>query len=280
MSKSRVPNRSRRAFLTSAGGLAAAVALPAARADAQSNPRLAPQPRDRALWVTWYDLPEAGRREHLAWVHEAYIPALRKRTEYLHAAHYESIPGARRPQTDDPTVPRGSAYILVVGAEDANVFGRLLPDELHATLSAEDRKMLAMRLGERTSIFAEASRITGPAAKGYRDGITLAPGIQFGTYNIDHRKEIDILAWYAQLAMPDLMSQPGCVGARKLASVAGWAKMGILYEYAKVEDLPTLRNRGATTEALRPPHKWTNVVKQLVHAPGSPHAARRIWPAM
>ena len=54
--------------------------------------------------------------------------------------------------------------------------------------------MLAMRSGERMNIFAEAMRVTGPGAKEYPGGMTLAPCIQFGTYNIDYRKEIEIHA--------------------------------------------------------------------------------------
>jgi hypothetical protein len=174
-------------------------------------------------------------------------------------------------------VPAGNAYILVVGAEDINVFGNAAPDEMHAALPEESRKMLAMRTGERTNIFAEASRVTGPGAKDYKNGMTLAPCIQLGSYNIDYRKEVDILAWYAQLQMPNLAAAPGCVRVRRLASVFGWAKMGILYEFASVElrDKTMGGGRGAGT-----PHKWQGSVRELIHAPGSPNVARRIWPSI
>ena len=138
MSKGTAQNASRRAFLTGAGGLAAAfVAAPHADG-AQPQARSTSQPRDRGLWVTWYDLPDAGGSDHLRWVHETYIPALLKRPGYLWVAHYASIAedSARRGRRiDDPAVPTGNAYILVVGAEDINVFGKPAPDELHAALS-------------------------------------------------------------------------------------------------------------------------------------------------
>ena len=238
MSKRMVDDRSRRAFLTGAGGLAAALTAAQHAEGAQSPARSTSQPRDLALWVTWYDLPDAERSNHLAWVHGTYIPALLKRPGYLWAAHYASIPdatAARVRHTDDAAVPTGSAHILVVGGEDANVFGKPAPEELHAELPQEARKMLAMRSGERMNIFAEAMRVTGPGAKEYPGGMTLAPCIQFGTYNIDYRKEIEIHAWYAQLQMPNMTVAPGCVRTRKLASVSGWAKMGILYEFGSVE---------------------------------------------
>ena len=134
--------------------------------------------------------------------------------------------------------------------------------------------MLAMRIGERTNIFAEASRVTGPGAKDYKGGMTLAPCIQLGSYNIDYRKEVDILAWYAQLQMPNLAVAPGCIRTRRLASVFGWAKMGILYEFASVELRGKTMGRGAGTS-----HKWQSSVRELIHAPGSPNVARRIWPS-
>ncbi|PYR35135.1 MAG: hypothetical protein DMF90_14690 [Acidobacteria bacterium] len=87
--------------------------------------------------------------------------------------------------------------------------------------------------------------------------------------------EVDILAWYAQLQMPNLSVAPGCIRTRRLASVSGWAKLGILYEFSSVD----LRNKyfGKGGGA---PHKWTSAVQELVHAPGSPTVARRIWPSV
>lgn len=275
MSNDALQNRSRRVFLTGAGSLAGALA--ASHAGAQPRAASTSQPRDLGLWVSWYDVAEDKRRDYLAWVHEAYIPGLLKRPGYLWAAHYASIPdatAARVRHTDDASVPTGSSYVLVVGGEDSNVFGRPGPDNVHAELPQEGKKMLAMRTGARTNVFAEAARVTGPAAKDYKDGMTLAPCIQFGTYNIDYQKEIEIVEWYAQLQMPTLAATAGCVRTRKLASVFGWAKMGILYEFSSVD----LRNehfsggRGA-------PHKWQSASGALVHAPGSPNVARRIWPA-
>lgn len=43
---------------------------------------------DRALWVTWYDLPAAGCDAYLSWLHGVYIPRLLERPDLLWAAHY------------------------------------------------------------------------------------------------------------------------------------------------------------------------------------------------
>ena len=49
---------------------------------------------DRALWISWYDLPDSGRDAYLSWLHGTYMPKLVKRPGFLYAAHFKSvIPG-------------------------------------------------------------------------------------------------------------------------------------------------------------------------------------------
>ena len=107
---------------------------------------------DRALWISWYDLPDAGRDAYLSWAHGTYMPAMAKRPGVLYAAHFKAVVvpgeapgGGRLSHVKDPKVPGGNGYIMIVGAEDAHAFGRPTPRKLHATLSSEDRKPLAMR---------------------------------------------------------------------------------------------------------------------------------------
>jgi len=242
---------------------------------------------DKGIWITWYDLPENGRDTHLSWVHETYIPELLERPGYLWAAHYAAVEkGARRTNardtrnnTDDPAVPTGDRYLLLIGAENADAFGKPVPSKLHAQLPAESRKMLAMRIGERMNIMAEAGRVEGPEAKTYQDGMTLAPCIQVGNYNTAWQDEEEMLAFYCEWRMPAMGRTPGCVRIRKLASVSGWAKHGVIYEFASLE----ARNRHFIGhEDGHPDMKaWGDkVTKKLVHAPGSSSLACRIWPTV
>ena len=92
---------------------------------------------DRALWITWYDLPAASRDAHLKWLHDSYMPKMAERSGFLWAAHFASeqgAPPARLRHTDDKTVPTGNAYILVFGAEDAHAFAHPVPAKFHASL--------------------------------------------------------------------------------------------------------------------------------------------------
>ena len=283
-----MPNE-RRVFLN-AVGCAAAGFVPATGVEAQAVTPV-PQSRamDRAFWITWYDLPEEGREAYLSWLHQEYIPALLKRPGFLSAAHYAAVDrgtmktmrrdGAKKDPRLDPAVPTGDRYLLLFGAEHANVFGNPVPSELHRDLEEPGKKMLAMRTGERMNIMVEAAKIEGPEAKGYGSGMTLAPCIQLGSFNCAHQDEEEMHAWYAQSRMPRMTTLPGCVRTRKLASVAGWAKHAILYEFTSLET----RNRYyMTLEEGRPDMKaWADrIVPKLIHAPGSANLATRIWPAV
>lgn len=239
---------------------------------------------DRGLWITWYNLPEDGRTDYLAWLHEIYIPAMLARSGVLWAAHYASVPkgsvrfrsSGQRPETSDPAVARGDRYILLFGARDALVFGNPTPSAVHAALPAGSKKLLAMRQQERTNIMTEVARVEGPAALDYKEGAKLAPWIQFGSFQCAAEGEEDALAYYAQWRMPAMTKMPGCVRTRTLASVAGWAKHAILYEFVSLE----ARNHFETThEDGDENREWTDrVFSNFTRAPGSSNVASKLWP--
>lgn len=238
-----------------------------------------------AFWITWYDLPAGRAQEYLAWAHGSYIPKVLARRGVRSAAHYASEEKPPMPregrlkQTADPSVPTGDRYILVFGAERAPVFFDPSPAAFHAWLSAGDRDMLSLRRGERSNVMVVVDEVRGPAGGNRADDLLLSPAIQLGSFNADsYRDEDELGAWYAQWRLPKSMATlPGCVQVRKLVSVSGWAKHGCLYEFTSVEarnrHYPGHENANPEMEA------WTDrVVRRLVHAPGSPNVARRIWP--
>lgn len=241
---------------------------------------------DRALWITWYDLPEHGKDDYLAWLHGTYIPAILQRPGYLWAAHYVSVKKqnkAKSPReqgvhnTLDASVPAGQDYLLFFGAADTAVFGACAPSTINASLPEADRKMLALRTGERVNIMTEAARVEGPELPAYREGAQLAPCIQIGQFNCTPEYEEEMMAWYAQWRMPALARLPGCIRTRKLASVAGWAKHSILYEFTSL----AARNEHFTRHEDGHPEMvaWGDkIVNELTHAPGSAYIAQRFWP--
>ncbi len=245
---------------------------------------------DRALWISWYDLPDSGRDAYLKWAHESYIPKMIKHPGILWGAHFKSeasvpmsgVPAGahgRLRHTDDPAVPRGNAYILILGGETAHAFAKPTPRKMHEALPAEDRKMLAMRAGERVVVFTDENGIGGPEA-GKRDKKAgLSPCIQLGSFNPGTADEEEMLDWYANWRLPSMHRLPGCIGIRKLVSVVGWAKHGVLYEFVSLAE----RNKHFPDHEKATPEKdaWTDLlVRKLLHAPGSPNVAQRIFSAV
>ena len=222
---------------------------------------------DRGIWAAWYDLPEEGKDEYISWLHEVHIPKTLSRPSYLWAAHVENIWDEEREahksriltHTGDTSVPAGNAYLMLFGAPSPTVFLNPSPDQMKEHCTADDREMFSRRLGARSCIFMEHGRIDGPA-------------IQVGTFNINAVENEDELgSWYAQVRMPRLTKMAGCVGARNLVSVSGWAKHAILYEWVSLESL----KKNFTTEEIE---RSRRNVGNLVHAPGSPTLGSRIWP--
>lgn len=237
---------------------------------------------DHALWITWYDLPEDGRSDYLLWLHETYIPAILGRPGILYGAHYAEVVRKSfvRPMhgSDDRSIPSGHQFILMFAAEHAHVFGDPVSGDHNAALPASSRKMLALRIGERSNVMAEAARVAGKALPHYESGMLMAPCIQIGSFNFPWQQEEELLKWFAQWRMPTVAALPGCVRIRKLASVSGWAKHGVIYEYESV----AARNRDYPMhEDAYPEMKaWSDkVVEQIIHPPpGTGALATRIWP--
>lgn len=243
---------------------------------------------DRALWVSWYNLPEAGRDAYLSWLHGTYMTKLSKKPGIMWAAHYAvhkyDIP-ARIRHTQDKSVPAGNEYILMLGAASSHFFSRDADSFLksgtqgaNADLTAEDSKMIALRSNERVSLMTEEARVDGPAIELRATGTAPAPCIQLGSFNgNDQAAEDELLAWYARWRMPALGKLPGCVSMRKMVSVSGWAKHGVMYEFTSLD----VRNEGIKKMGQLYPEMmaWTErFIPTLTHAPGSPHIGLRLWP--
>ncbi len=243
---------------------------------------------DRGIWATWYDLPLEGKEEYIAWLHEVHLPKTLLRPGYLWAAHVENIWNEARkeevvkrvPHTDDLSVPAGNAYLILYGAASPHVFLKPSPGQIEANWTAEEREMFGRRIGVRSSIFLETDRVDGPEVGRRAPNQAPGPAIQFGSFNIDRKLEEEtIMAMYTQVRFPIMAKMSGCVATRKLVSVYGWARHGILYEFVSLEAVKT-KFMG---QMERQPNwkDWVNrIISNLIHAPGSPSLGKRIWPPM
>ena len=234
------------------------------------------------FWISWYNLPATGRDDYLAWLHDSYIPRVLARPGVTQAAHYASVEAPRQRKnlsaTTDPTVPSGDRYILLFEAATPYSFAAPMPSRYHAALPAADRTMLALRIGERSNVMTVEHEVFGPDTQPAAD-LPFGPAIQLGNFNSGSWQDEDELAdCYATWRLPSLSKMPGCLRVRKLVSISGWAKHAILHEFSSV----AARNANyIALEASNPEmDRWSEtVVNKLVHAPGSPNVAQRIWPA-
>ena len=234
---------------------------------------------DLGIWATWYDLPDEGKSEYIGRLHGDFLPRMLERPGYLWAAHVENVflperearNESRLVHTIDPAVPTGFRYLLLFGALGPHTFADPSPEEIEQSLPAADRQLLDQRIGVRSAIFVETERVDGPDAKSRSPGITPGPVIQFGTFNSNAlENETEMSTWYARSRLPLVAPLKGNVGARKLVSISGWPKHGILYEFASMQ---------AAETNLTDPSDWTTkVIRNLVHAPHSPTLGTRIWP--
>lgn len=243
---------------------------------------------DNGIWATWYDLPEEGREEYLDWLHSDYLPSIQARPGIAWAAHYRSEGGGPDmqkvrdvfPETrDTKDLGTGTQFLMLVGApEPWTLLAPSVMDE-QAALTGEGRRMLDLREGGRPCIFTTFARVDGADVHERPAGTTPGPAIQMGSFRIgDLANEFDVGAWYAQYRLPHMAGMKGCIAARVMVSVAGWAKYSVLYEFTSLQ---------ARMDSFELPHEalaldegeWTGrVVRYTQHTPGSPTVGERIWP--
>ena len=240
---------------------------------------------DCGIWASWYDLTKDGEAEYLAWPHEEHIPSALARPGYLWGGHYRlekaaPLSAAHKDKAfiNDPGLGRGGEFILIFGATCAHDFLNPAPDDLLKSYDARAREMLARREGERTAYFTEVGRVDGPEIDKRSPSLAAGPSIQFGAFRAKDASYDEVLAsWYVHDRLAAFSGLKGCVGARKLISLGGWARHGILYEFDSFEGqehfFESLEASASDTTTT-----VGGVVRALEHGPGSPSKARRIWP--
>lgn len=244
---------------------------------------------DQGVRIVWYDLPDNSEEKYLDWLHGTYLPHVLARQGVSWAAHYRIIKTDKEVQRlskfvgrpdDAEDVPTGSQFALLIGAGSPHLFFKPNFDDVDRA-DAATRAMFDTRIGVRTVVAIEQARVDGPEMDARAPATTPGPFIQLGHFCVRSvEEEFDICAWYADYRLPTIARMPGAIAARKLVTVAGWAKHVVLYEFlsaqAHHDNFMAGHESLAFTEG-----EWTNrVVKYTAHAPGSPSIGERIWPAV
>jgi hypothetical protein len=264
------------AMATAALGLAGASAS-GAKAETVTAPT--------ALRAEWYDLDPAKAASFIAWLHDDHLPRLKAAAGVLWVGHYKILQKTRaeiagngrlRAQTDDPTVPTGSQYVLLAAGASPETF--LAWDCPVAALESSARERLATRLNYRQAVFLEELRVDGPD-NGPRRNSEAPPTMQLGNFNVrTPDDDLELAHFYRLQRFPQVAVAVGSIGARKYVSTIGWPKHGVLYEFSSIEPGEQSFEKRMSATLPKPPIKLKAPGEYVVHAPGAPHVGSRIWP--
>lgn len=238
------------------------------------------------LRADWFDLADEDRDKHWAWLHDEFLPALKTAQGVTWVGHYDIIPHPDRPyiegaptkkETDDPDVATGWQNVVLTAGLSTDTF--LGPDNsVDALLGANETALGAWR-NHRVCVFVEEKVVNGPEDRAMPYGAGPPPAMQIGSFNADSTAHNEMLArWYRAERFPRISVSRGIIRGRKMLSVIGWAKHGVLWEGVELgPDDYSFEPR--FIEADRG-EEWSgpHVLDYVTHAPGSPHAGRRVWP--
>jgi hypothetical protein len=241
---------------------------------------------DKALWATWYDVPDADRDAYFEWLYADYLPALEKQPGFLWVAHYTDQ-GGGVPMSEsgepllhfsDDEMASGSQFALAVGAETTRAFLDPSVVELERQWDEKSGGRLSLRRGVRSGIFIESVQTHGPAWPEGGYGLVPAPAVMLGSFRMPTiEQEFELGTWYLKVRLPIMERTPGCIRVRIYAGVAGWAKYAAFYEFESHEDRK--RWKALNEQTVRDPNHWTHrVIGSTQHAPGSPTIGVRNWP--
>ena len=243
---------------------------------------------DQAIWAIWYDLDDADRAPFLDWLHAKYLPALALSPAFTWVAQYaqtnappQSVKadGSLSIGRTDEDVGTGHRYMTLIGAPTPRVFLNPLFAEAEAKAIDGAAAFLAMRRGLRRNLFVEQQRVLGSAPGAAEHPTVLSAAIQFGTFRMrTPENEFELNAFYEQNRLPAMARSARSIRTRKLVSVAGWAKHGVIYEFDSIAGRNEVWAESARRKKDGDPAEQWQISHNTLHTPGSPVTAERTWP--
>ncbi|MGH8013933.1 MAG: hypothetical protein ACREQ4_15705 [Candidatus Binataceae bacterium] len=219
--------------------------------------------RGTGLLMLWTDIDAEYEAEFNRWYNEEHIQHLLKVPGFLSAGRYAALKGGPKYLTmyelETPEVLRTAAFL----------------DEVRFRPSPWRTKTSGGRVGR--NFILQAYRQIFPARTNPIE-LTMEPAkyLQMGRMDIPAHMEEEFNDWYNTVYVPDYLTVPGCIRARRFTVIDGQPKYLTVYEFehAKVPESEAwnqIRNRNPWTFRVRPHMK-------LDH--GSPGVYERIYPAL
>ena len=236
----------------------------------------------------WFDLDQETKDDTLRWLHEEHLPRVQASSGVGWVGHYacvafpakKFIAGApERKETTDTTVPTGHQNVVLTAALSAEVFfGK--KNSLDALAAAHFEGLSALQ-NYRSAVFLEEQVINSPEQRAAPYGMGPPPAMQLGHYNTDTPDDDwELARWYRNERFSRVSVTPGMVRGRKLLSIAGWAKHGVLWEFTDLPDGDySFEHRFVAADR---DENWQgrHVLEYVTHCYGSPSTGRLVWPQL
>lgn len=234
----------------------------------------------------WFDLEDSFRRDTWDWLHQTYLPDVQSTQGVSWVGHYDIveipdkpyIAGApQRKETTDASVPTGWQNVIMTAAASPEVFfGRNNGLDILADANSDK---LSARKKYRCAVFMEEQVVNSPEQRSSPYGMGPPPAMQLGNYNTTAPEdEFELARWYRAERFARVSVTPGMIRGRKMISIAGWAKHGVLWEFTDLPDGDSSFEHRFVAADRNENWKGRHVLEYAVHAPGSPHAGRLVWP--
>lgn len=238
------------------------------------------------LRADWFDLADDTRADVWAWLHSEFLPALQNASGIAWVGHYDIVKQSDRPyipggpakhETDDPAVPPGWQNVILTAATSPEVF--FGPGNPVDALGETHADRLSACENYRTAVFIEEQWVNGPEQRALPYGMGPPPAMQIGNYNThSFEDDFELARWYRAERFPRVSVTRGMIRGRKLLSIAGWPKHGVLWEFSELEEGETSFEHRFIEADREENWQGRHVLDYVIHAPNSPNVGRRVWP--
>jgi hypothetical protein len=219
--------------------------------------------RGTGLLMVWTDIDAEHEAAFNRWYDEEPVERLLAVLGVLSAGRYEAIQGGPKYlamyELEDPSVLRTSAFL----------------DELRFRPSARRAGASGGHVGR--NYLLNAYRQIFPARTNPIE-LTMGPSpyLQMGRMDVPAHLEEEFNAWYDAVYVPDYLTVPGVLRARRFLVIDGAPKYLTVYEFAHA-DVP----QSEAWRTVRDRNPWTHRVRPQIRLDvGSPAVFRRILPAL
>lgn len=217
--------------------------------------------RGNALLMAWTDVDPEHEAAFNEWYDTEHMLRLANVPGFISGARYRALRGGPKYlamyELEEHTVLRTSAFL----------------DEIRFRPSAARTKVSPSNIG-RNFLLNAYRRIFPIMSQPADETWEPAPFLQMGRMDIPAVMEDEFNDWYNTVFIPDFLTVPGVMRARRFKAIEAEPKYLTVYEFAngKVSDSPewaAARDRNPWTKRVRP---------HLKLDAGSPAVFERIWP--